>query len=305
MQQFKSLPEVIKHFAQQKTCLDYLEQQLWAGKPVCPHCASERVYRLTDGKTFKCGNKKTCDKKFTVTTGTIYENTKLPLSTWFAAIWLLTAHKKGISSLQLSRDLNITQKSAWFINHRIRVMMGEPNPEPLEFLVEADETYVGGKFVNMNRGRRKKLQETGKDNKIAVMGMVQRGGKAKLKVIGNDTFKDVIRKHVDTTAVLVTDSHSGYVGLNEEYAGHESVNHSIQEYKRDIFYTNTVEGFFSIFKRGIVGIYHQVSPKHLTRYCDEFAHRYNSRTIKDPERFTFTITQSKGRLKYKDLIKNV
>ncbi len=143
MQNFKSLPDVIKHFAEQKTCLDYLEQQLWNGKPVCPHCGAEKVYRIKAGHTFKCSNKKTCDKKFTVTTGTIYENTKLPLSTWFAAIWLLTAHKKGISSLQLSRDLNITQKSAWFINHRIRIMMGDPNPEPLEFLVEVDETPAG------------------------------------------------------------------------------------------------------------------------------------------------------------------
>lgn len=305
MQQFKSLPDVIKHFADQKTCLDYLEKQLWNGKPVCPHCASDRVYRLKDGKNFKCGNKKTCDKKFTVTTGTIYENTKLPLPTWFAAVWLLTAHKKGISSCQLARDLNITQKSAWFINHRIRVMMGEPAPESLEFMVEVDETYVGGKVSNMHSKKRKAIHESGKDNKTAVMGMVQRQGKAKLKVIGEKTFKEMVRKYVDESAVIATDSHSGYEGLANEFAGHEAVNHSQGEYKRDIFHTNTVEGFFSIFKRGIYGIYHQMSVKHLHRYCEEFSHRYNNRDLKDPERFTFTITQSRGRLKYKDLIKKV
>jgi transposase-like protein len=302
MQQFKSLPEVIKTFADDKTCRAYLEQQLWNGRPVCPHCGCQQVYRLADGKNFKCGNKKTCDKKFTVTTGTMYENTKLPLSTWFAAIWLITAHKKGISSCQLARDLNITQKSAWFVLHRIRLVMGDPAPEPLEFLVEVDETYVGGTFANMHRGRRKKHQENGTDNKIAVMGMVERGGKAKLKVIGDNSFKDMVRTHVDTTAVVITDSHAAYEGLDKEYAGHETLNHKIEEYKRDIFYTNTVEGFFSTFKRGYIGIYHWMSPKHLHRYCEEFSHRYNSRVLKDYERFTLTIAQSKGRLKYRQLI---
>lgn len=301
MQQFKTLKEVITHFADQKTCLAYLEEQLWKGSPVCPHCGSQKVYRLADGKQFKCGNKKTCDRKFNVLTGTIYENTKIPLSTWFAAIYLLTAHKKGISSYQLARDLGVTQKTGWFILHRIRLIMGEPNPEPLDCVVEVDETYCGGKFENMNRGRRKKWQQSGKDNKTPVMGLVQRNGKAKLKVIGQDTFKDVVRQHVDTSAVVVTDSHLSYVGLDQEYERHEAVNHSIQEYKRGEFYTNTVEGFFSIFKRGIYGIYHQVSAKHLHRYCDEFANRYNTRKIKDAERFQETLQQSKGRLKYHEL----
>ena len=302
MLQFKSLPEVIKHFCDDKTCRGYLEQQLWNGKPVCPHCGTARVYRLEDGKTFKCGDKKTCDKKFTVTTGTMYENTKLPLSTWFAAIWLITAHKKGISSCQLARDLNITQKSAWFVLHRIRLVMGDPAPEPLEYLVEVDETYAGGKFANMNRGKRKRHQENGTDNKTALMGMIERGGKVKLKVIGNNTFKEVVRQHVDTTAVIITDSHAGYEGLKDEFAGHETVNHSKSEYKRDIFYTNTIEGFFSNFKRGYIGIYHWMSPKHMHRYCEEFSHRYNSRHITDPQRFTLTIAQSNVRLKYQQLI---
>lgn len=302
MQEFKSLPEVVRFFSDDRTCRTYLEKQLWNGKPFCPHCGSKRVYRLVDWKTFKCGDKKSCDMKFTVTTGTMYENTKLPLSTWFAAIWLITAHKKGISSVQLGKDLNITQKSAWFLAHRIRLVMGDPAPQPLEYLVEVDETYVGGKLANMNRTRRRKLLESGKDNKTAVMGLVQRDGKLKLKVIGTKSFKEVIREHVDTTAVVVTDSHSGYEGLKDEFAGHEAVNHSRQEYKRDIFYTNTIEGFFSIFKRGIFGIYHWISAKHLHRYCEEFSHRYNSRSLTDPDRFALTISQSRGRLKYADLI---
>jgi transposase-like protein len=301
MQAFTNLKQLFAHFSDEKTCLAYLEQQLWGGKPVCPHCGSERVYRLANGKQFKCGNKKTCDKQFNVKTGTIYENTKVPLSTWFGAIWLLTAHKKGISSYQVARDLGVTQKTGWFILHRIRLIMGDPNPEPLDQIVEVDETYVGGKFENMNRGRRKKWQEAGKDNKTPVMGLVQRDGKAKLKVIGQNTFKDMVRQNVDTSAVVVTDSHLSYVGLDQEYERHESVNHSIQEYKRGEFYTNSVEGFFSIFKRGVIGIYHQISSKHLFRYCDEFANRYNTRKLKDADRFKETIRQSKGRLKYHEL----
>jgi hypothetical protein len=182
--------------------------------------------------------------------------------------------------------------------------MGDNSPEPLEKVVEVDETYVGGKFENMNRGLRKKWQESGKDNKVAVMGMVQRGGKAKLKVIGANTFKETVREHVDTSAFLVTDSHSGYVGLAQEYAGHESVNHSQSEYKRGDIYTNTVESFFSNFKRGLIGVYHPMSEKHLFRYCEEFSARYNTRKLKDAERFKIMIGQSKGRLKYADLIKN-
>lgn len=303
MQQFKNLKQVITYFSDEKVCLAYLEQQLWKGKPVCPHCGSAKVYRLANGKQFKCGNKKTCDRKFTVLVGSIFENTKVSLTTWMPAIYLCTSLKKGISSHQLARTLQVTQKTAWFILHRIRLMMGEPNPEPLEYLVEVDETYVGGKFDNMNRGRRKKWQGKGVDNKVAVMGMVQRDGKARLKVIGNASFKEMVRQYVDTTAVIVTDAHLGYVGLKDEYARHEAVNHSESEYKRDIFYTNTVEGFFSQLKRGLIGTYHQVSPKHLHRYCDEFSNRYNTRKLKDPERFAQTIQQSKGRLTYADLIR--
>jgi transposase-like protein len=301
MQEFRNLRQLITYFSDEKVCLNYLEQQLWGGKPVCPHCGSERVYRLANGKQFKCGNKKTCDRKFTVLVGSIFENTKIPLTTWMPAIYLCTSLKKGISSHQLARTLGITQKSAWFVLHRIRLMMEDPTPEPLEYLVEVDETYVGGKFDNMSRSRRKKWQDKGVDNKVAVMGMVQRDGKARLKVIGNVSFKDMVRLYIDTSAVIVTDSHSGYVGLKDEFAGHESINHSQSEYKRDIFYTNTVEGFFSQLKRAVIGTYHQISAKHLHRYCDEFSNRYNTRKLKDPERFAQTIQNSKGRLKYDDL----
>lgn len=285
----------------EKVCRDAMEQWRWNGNPVCPHCGEIKPYKLKDGKTYRC-REKTCRKDFTVTVGTIFENSKIPLSTWIAAIFVITAHKKGISSLQLSRDLGITQKSAWFVLHRIRHIMGEPEPEPLDNIVEIDETYVGGKFANMNRGRRKYFQEKGIDNKVAVMGLLERDGKARLTVIGENTFKDVVRVNVKPNAILMTDTHLSYQGLNMEYAAHHTVNHSQMEFKNGIAYTNTVEGFFSSLKRSIFGIYHQVSPKHLHRYCEETSYRYNTRKITDKDRFTQTMCNVECRLKYKNLI---
>lgn len=307
MQHFKNLKELITYFSDEKTCLEYLEQQLWDGKPVCPHCGSSRVYRLANGKQFKCGNKKTCDQKFTVLVGTIYENTKIPLATWFAAIYLLTAHKKGISSCQLARDLGVTQKTAWFINHRIREMVKISNVITLTDTVQIDETYVKGKAKNRTKKKRKMIADgIISDQPAIVFGMVS--DKAVMRVVPNaerDSLNPIINEVVqDTQAVIVTDGWTSYTGLDEQYKGHIIVNHAQGEYKVAGYHTNTVEGLWSLLKRGIYGIYHQVSPKHLQRYCEEFAHRYNSRDIKDSERFVRTVQQSKGRLKYADLIKN-
>ena len=306
MQQFKNLQEVIRHFSDQKTCLAYLEQQLWNGKPVCPHCGSTRVYRLANGTQFKCGNKKTCDRKFTVLVGTIYENTKIPLSTWFGAIYILTAHKKGISSYQLARDLGVTQKTAWFINHRIREMVKISSAITLNDTVQMDETYVKGKAKNRSKYKRKLIAEGKIEDKAAIVfGMVS--DKAVMRVVPNterDTLTPVIRRFIpDAETVVVTDGFSPYIGLDAIYKGHIVINHAQDEYKVGHYHTNTIEGLFSILKRGIYGIYHHVSAKHLQRYCEEFAHRYNSRKINDGDRFVQTIRQSKGRLKYSDLIK--
>jgi hypothetical protein len=224
------------------------------------------------------------------------------LSVWIASGYLLSAHKKGISSCQLSRDLGITQKTAWFVLQRLRFAMGDPSPEPLQNIVEIDETYVGGTFANMNRGRRKKFQELNIDNKVSVMGLLERDGKAKLTVIGDRTFKDVVRQNVNNDALLVTDTHIAYQGLISEYAGHATVNHSQMEFRNGIAYTNTVEGFFSHLKRSIFGIYHHCSPKHLHFYCTETAYRYNTRKISDKERANLTLQNTKGRLTYKNLI---
>jgi transposase-like protein len=305
MQKFSNLKQLMAYFADEKVCLDFLEEQLWNGKPVCPHCGSERVYRLADGKQFKCGNKKTCDKRFNVLTKTMYENTKLPLSVWFGAVYLLTAHKKGISSYQLARDLGVTQKTGWFILHRVREMAKIGHTFSVDQTVQADETYVKGKARNRHKSKRKLIAE-GKLPESAgiVFGLVNE--KAVMRVVPNaqrTTLNKVINEVVpNKETVMVTDGFTAYLGLDEIYKGHIIINHAQDEYKVGEYHTNTVEGLFSILKRGIYGIYHHVSAKHLQRYCDEFAHRYNSRKIKDADRFTMTIQQSRGRLKYFDLI---
>lgn len=305
MQEFKNLKELIAYFSDEKKCLAYLEKQLWNGKPVCPHCGSKRVYRLADGKKFKCGNKKTCDRKFTILVGTIYENTKLPLSIWFAAIYLCTAHKKGVSSHQLARDLGVTQKTAWFILHRIREMI-KAHKVKLQDVVQADEVFVGG--LNKNRHADKKIENsTGRSfkGKIPVLGVMQENGVVNTAVIPNTqavTIKPIIQEMVQAGSILVTDDWDSYKSLSKEYF-HIIIDHSTGEYVRGAFSTNRIEGFWSFLNRSLYGIYHCVSPKHLQRYCDENAYRYNSRKLKDADRFTLTVQESWGRLKYADLIK--
>jgi transposase-like protein len=218
------------------------------------------------------------------------------------AMYLVSAHKKGISSYQLGRDLHIGQKAAWFLLHRVRKMFEDNKMPMLANTVEADTTYVGGKWANMTKKKRAIMQESGKDNKVAVMGMLERQGNAKLVLVGKDTFKEVIRKHVSTDAYLNTDEHTGFQGLNMELADHATVNHSRGEFKRDDIYTNSVEGFFSLFKRMIFGTYHQISEKHLQQYCNEITYRFNSRKIKDVDRFVKTFNNIQGRLTYKQLI---
>ena len=300
--EFKNLKQLMTYLADDDRCREYYAQLRWGGCPVCPHCNHSNPYKLKGGKLYRC-SAKTCKKNFTVTVGTIFEKSKISLATWMAAIFVLSAHKKGISSHQLARDIGCTQKTGWFILHRVRHIMGDPEPEPLTNIVEIDETYVGGKFANMNRKRRKDFQELTIDNKTAVMGLLQRDGKARLTVIGGYSFKDVVRANVHESAVIMTDTHLAYQGLAYEYAGHGTVNHSQSQYRDGLAYTNGVEGFFSCLKRSIIGIYHQVSPKHLQAYCTETSYRYNTRKITDKDRFVNTMLKANGqRLDYKTLI---
>jgi len=300
--EFKNFKELMTYLKDEDACREYYALLRWGGNPTCPHCGSPKPYKLKGGKLYRCSDK-TCKKNFTVTVGTIFEKSKISLATWMGAVYLISAHKKGISSLQLGRDLGVTQKTAWFILHRIRHIMGDPAPAPLTNIVEVDETYVGGKFANMNRGKRKYYQERNMDNKVAVMGLLERDGKAKLTVIGKNSFKEVVRENVNPDALLITDTHLAYQGLAFEYAGHATVNHSQMQFRDGIAYTNSVEGFFSSLKRSIFGIYHQVSPKHLQQYCSETSYRYNTRKVTDKDRFILSMQNANGhRLTYNNLI---
>lgn len=230
------------------------------------------------------------------------EGSKLPLVKWFAAAWLITNHKKGISSCQLGRDLGIGQKAAWFLHHRIREMIIDKAPDLLDNVCMVDEMYCGGSISNMTKTRRKYHNDYHVDNKTPVIGIVEKDGKVRLELIGRkDSFKDVIRRNVSEDALIVTDEHLSYQGLANEFAGHVTVNHSNLEFKKDGFSTNAVEGLFSMFKRTVYGTYHQISVKHLDRYCQETAYRYNTRKTKDADRFMDVMNKTEGRLTYTKL----
>ncbi len=296
---YKSLKQLIQYFDTEEKARVYLEAQRWNGCPECPHCNSNKWYRISD-KRYKCGD---CKKKYSVTVGTVMENSNIPLSTWFMAIYVLAGHKAGINSIQLGKDIGVTQKSAWFLGHRIRKMFEEEHPL-FTGMVEVDEVYHGGQ--DRHKKDDDKLKKgRGAVNKTPVIGLLQRGGSVKYQVVENteaDTLKPLIREQVDTTAVINTDGHKSYIGLNKEFAGHEVVKHSEGEYVRGIFHTNGIEGAFSQLRRGMYGIYIRMSVKHLQRYCHEFRYRYNTRKKKDYERFEILLGSLKGRLRYKDLI---
>jgi transposase-like protein/ribosomal protein L37AE/L43A len=304
MKTFKSILEFQKEFSTEEKCREYLEQQRWSGTPACPFCGSLNVCRFSNGKIFKCREKQ-CRQKFSVTVGTIYENTKIPLAKWFLATYILAVHSKGISSLQLATWLGVTQKTAWHLNHRIRVMLTNNAPELLDGICEVDESYIGGKESNKHASKR--TVKGGVGNKIMVLGAVQRKGKVKTKVIAQTNIENItkaIQEFIAPNSIMVTDEHHAYNRVHELYE-HKTVNHRDKEYVRyeEIpVHTNNIEGYWNILKRQINGIHHSVSAKHLQRYCDESAFRYNNRESLQDERFANALNNCNGSLKYKALI---
>lgn len=303
MRAFKSILEFQNHFNTDDKCREFLEEQRWGDTPCCPFCASVNVTRLKNGKRFQC-NEKECRKQFSVTVGTVAENTKVPLTKWFLAMYILSNHSKGISSLQLASWLGVTQRTAWFLNHRIREMLTDNDPTLLTEIVEVDETYVGGSDKNRHASKKKGRV----DGKTMVFGAVQRQGKVKAKVITHVTKENIdetLAEFVSPDANMVTDEHKAYNNVRKTYKQHDRVNHKNKEYVRGKVHTNTIEGFWSILKRQLDGIHHSVSPEHLNRYVGEAAYRYNGRLLAQDTRFTNVLSNFNGRLTYKRLTSKI
>lgn len=305
MQAFKSEIAFQRYFNSDERCREYLEKVRWNGTPVCPHCAGINNTRLKGGKRFQC-NEKGCRGKFSVTVGTVFENTKIPLDKWFTAMYILANHSKGISSNQLADWIEVSQQTAWFLNHRIREMLAEKSDGLLSGIVEVDETYYGGKEKNRHLSKRK--SKGGVDGKAMVIGAIERGGKAiRTKIIEKTNIEQVtefIRENIEPNSTMVTDEHKAYKRVKNEYT-HETVSHKKDEYVRKDnknIHTNSIEGFWSVLKRQINGIHHFVTPKHLQRYCNEASYRYVNRGLAQDERFTDALSRCNGRLKYNDLI---
>jgi len=296
---FTNLLDFHKFFPDEKACREYVVNMRWGGKPVCVHCGSMRkIYSIKDGKILTCAD---CRRQFTVRVGTIFEDSALPLQKWFLAIYIFMAHKKGISSVQLGKDIGVTQKTAWFMLHRIRFAVRTRSLlKPLEGIIEADETYVGGK------PRFKGQSKTGRGTKkTPVFGIKQRDGVVRAEMVEHvdrNTLQSLLKRDVSEDATIMTDEWTAYNGLKKHFASHKRVNHGRKEYVRGSTHTNSIESFWALFKRGYVGTYHSMSPKHLNKYIDEFEFRLNSKDITDPARLSAMLNVCEGRLTYNQLI---
>ncbi|HSP13769.1 MAG TPA: IS1595 family transposase [Thermoanaerobaculia bacterium] len=305
----------MERFSDEATARNYLEKLRWPNGAACPKCGCAEIYKLTpkpDSKRpcrkglYAC---KYCRKQFTVTVGTIMEDSHIPLNKWLVGIFLMCSSKKGISAHQLHRMLKMTYRSAWFMCHRIRYAMSDQSMREKMFgVIEVDETYVGGK---VRKGSYLREEEaTGKrpawsKYKMPVVTLVQRDGKARsfhMKRVTENNIREILKQHVDENSAIVTDEAKVYEKLSEDFASHESVNHGAGEYsRRGNVTTNTVEGYFSLLKRGIIGSFHHVSEKHLHRYLSEFDFRYNARKLNDGSRTELAVLGIEGkRLKYRD-----
>ncbi|MGO9571067.1 MAG: IS1595 family transposase [Desulfomonilaceae bacterium] len=294
-------------FADEEAARKFLESQKWPNGPVCPHCGSTKAYPLTAKAESKKPVRKgvyccaKCRKQFTVRIGTIFEDSHIPLNKWLMAFHLMSSSKKGISSMQLHRELGITLKSAWFLSHRIRESMMEKHEDLLTGTVEVDETYVGGK-PRKGSGPHKRGRGT---DKAPVMVLVERDGKARTSRVDRVTGKElkgVIKTHVDHDSKIVTDEFLSYRGISNSFTGgHSVVHHSSEQFvNEEGEHTNTAESFFALLKRGHYGIFHSLSKQHLFRYCNKFAFRWNYRKVDDGERMIAAIKGVEGkRLMYR------
>jgi transposase-like protein len=307
-----TLQEAIQHFSNYENCREFMVAVRWPdGKVRCPQCDSDKVTYLQNARLYKCYGDHP-KPKFSLKVGTIFEDSPIPLEKWLAAVWLIVNCKNGVSSYEIHRDLGVTQKSAWFMLHRIRLAMKNNSLVKLggndSGPVQADETFVGGKAKNMHKSKRARMDKMSLGNKTIVAGLLETNGQVKTQVIANRstaTLHDVVKQHVELGSHLSTDDFYGYWGLYKDYV-HQIVNHA-ETYVSGKVHTNGIENFWSLLKRGLHGTYISVEPFHLFRYLDEQCFRYNNRATKDNplndgDRFHLAMTQIVGkRLTYAEL----
>ena len=290
--------------ADEMAAVEFLESLRWGGEPYCLHCGDSNVYAMTKRGTkernarylWRCRG---CGKQFTIRVGTVMEDSAIPLRHWVFAFWAVSASKKGVSALQIKRQTGVTYKSALFMMHRVRWAMNGQAPHPLKGTVEVDETYVGGKPRMPHKGKKRVPQHsTKKDRKTQVIAMVERNGSVRTHVhtdVTEDNLLDIVRGEVSPSATVYTDGYCGYDNVGKHFAGHETVIHTNREYVRGDVHTNTVEGFFSLLKRGVIGTFHNVSRKHLHRYVSELEFRWNTRRMDDGARLRSLVRAADGR----------
>lgn len=301
--EFKSIFDLLKKFPNEQSCIDHLEKLQWNGNPVSPFDSSSKVYKCA-GNKYKCKN---TGKYFNVRTATIFDNTKVPLQKWFMALYVFSSHKKGISSHQLARDISVTQKTAWFLLHRLRYGFDHPNFKKIVGdIVEIDEAGIGGQSYYKHANKKLKNEEGATiSGKTSVIGFKGRKGNVIAKVVADrtkETLLPVVYANVKEGNILMTDENPAYKDLGKDFE-HYTVNHSAKQYVNEMAHINGLENFWSHLKRGIDGIYHWVSKEHLQSYIDEFTLRFNTRKFDTQSRFDLILAGVAGkRLTYEKLI---
>ena len=297
-----SLIKVADYFDSEKKCQQILEDSYWGDDVVCPKCGKHHC-KMSESGRYHCTD---CNHNFSITVGTIFENTKISLRKWFLAIYLITSNKKGVSSCQLARDLDITQKTAWHILHKIRSVFSQNDSSALTGTVECDEMYLGGAEDNKHESKKTNgTQGRSTKTKKPIFGMIQRSGKLVAMAVENtkaETLMPIIKQFVAENTVVYTDELKSYNRLSNEKYNHGVVHHNEKEFVVDDIYTNTIEGFWSHFKKMVFGTYHFVSKKHLQRYIDEEVYRWNTRLMSESARFKDVFSKSLTRCDYKAVV---